>query len=106
MISLHLGLIFVVLVAGQSDVFEDDLNGTAIQYLNVGVLMASNLGVLLCNSYNLKCFYLLTCNQICPSSDSPFDLERCGPAVDLALEEVNEVFLKGHRIQLRKVQGR
>lgn len=46
MISLHIGLIFVVLVAGQSDVFEDDLNGTAIQYLNVGVLMASNLGVL------------------------------------------------------------
>lgn len=51
MISLHIGLIFVVawplvLVAGQSDVYEDDLNGTAIQYMNVGVLMASNLGVL------------------------------------------------------------
>jgi len=46
----------------------------------VGVLMASNL-------------------------DSPFDLERCGPAVDLALEEVNE-FLKVHNVQLRKVQGR
>ncbi|KAL0128806.1 hypothetical protein PUN28_003887 [Cardiocondyla obscurior] len=36
--------------------------------------------------------------------DSPFDLERCGPAVDLALEEVNE-FLKVHRVQLRKVQA-
>lgn len=38
--------------------------------------------------------------------DSPFDLERCGPAVDLALERVNEEFLKSHKIQLRKVQGR
>lgn len=36
--------------------------------------------------------------------DSPFDLERCGPAVDLALELVNHVFLKVHKIQLRKVQ--
>lgn len=33
-------------------------------------------------------------------------MERCGPAVDLALEEVNEVFLKSHRIELKKVQGR
>ncbi|GJQ80785.1 hypothetical protein Trydic_g9376 [Trypoxylus dichotomus] len=37
--------------------------------------------------------------------DSPFDLERCGPAVDLALEEVNERFLSQHRIKLRKVQA-
>ncbi|KAK2579330.1 hypothetical protein KPH14_008282 [Odynerus spinipes] len=36
--------------------------------------------------------------------DSPFDLERCGPAVDLALAEVNE-FLIAHGVQLRKVQG-
>lgn len=49
--------------------------------LNVGVLMASHL-------------------------DSPFDLERCGPAVDLALERVNKDFLQSHRIRLRKVQGR
>lgn len=49
--------------------------------LNVGVLMASHL-------------------------DSPFDLERCGPAVDLALERVNQDFLQSHRIRLRKVQGR
>lgn len=47
---------------------------------NVGVLMASNL-------------------------DSPFDLERCGPAVDLALAEVNE-FLSVHKVQLHKVQAR
>lgn len=39
-------------------------------------------------------------------TDSPFDLERCGPAVDLALERVNEEFLKSHKIQLRKVQRR
>lgn len=49
--------------------------------LNVGVLMASHL-------------------------DSPFDLERCGPAVDLALERVNKEFLQSHRVRLRKVQGR
>lgn len=48
---------------------------------NVGVMMASRL-------------------------DSPFDLERCGPAVDLALEEVNDVFLAHHKIRLEKVQAR
>lgn len=34
------------LVTAQGDVygFEDEFNNTAIQYLNVGVLMASNLG--------------------------------------------------------------
>lgn len=36
----------------------------------------------------------------------PFDLERCGPAVDMALEEVNEKFLAQHRIKLLKVQKR
>lgn len=51
------------------------------RYYNIGVLMASRL-------------------------DSPFDLERCGPAVDLALEEVNDKFLAQHGIQLRKVQAR
>lgn len=51
------------------------------RHFNVGVLMASRL-------------------------DSPFDLERCGPAVDLALEEVNLKFLKQHQIRLRKVQRR
>lgn len=38
--------------------------------------------------------------------DSPFDLERCGPAVDMALEEINDKFLAHHRIRLRKVQDR
>ncbi len=38
--------------------------------------------------------------------NSPFDLERCGPAVDLALEEVNENILKHHNIELKKVQAR
>lgn len=52
-----------------------------LRYFNVGVLMASKL-------------------------DSPFDLERCGPAVDLALEEINEKFLTKHRIRLTKVQAR
>ncbi|KAJ2948360.1 hypothetical protein O0L34_g7597 [Tuta absoluta] len=37
--------------------------------------------------------------------DSPFDLERCGPAVDLALETVNEKFLKHHGVELQKVQA-
>lgn len=53
---------------------------STMRVYNVGVLMASHL-------------------------DSPFDLERCGPAVDLALAEVNE-FLSVHSVQLRKVQGR
>lgn len=48
---------------------------------NVGVLMASRL-------------------------DSPFDLERCGPAVDLALEVVNEQYVKHHCVRLNKVQKR
>lgn len=38
--------------------------------------------------------------------DSPFDLERCGPAVDLALSMINEKFLAHHGIELQKVQGR
>ncbi|CAF4914638.1 unnamed protein product [Pieris macdunnoughi] len=36
--------------------------------------------------------------------DSPFDLERCGPAVDIALDTVNEKFLAHHNIELQKVQ--
>lgn len=50
-------------------------------YYNVGVLMTTKL-------------------------NSPFDLERCGPAVDLALRDVNERFLKLHKVQLQKVQAR
>ncbi|GBP95962.1 hypothetical protein EVAR_83673_1 [Eumeta japonica] len=33
------------------------------------------------------------------------DLERCGPAVDLGLEKVNEMFLAHHGVMLEKVQG-
>ncbi|XP_050297580.1 atrial natriuretic peptide receptor 1 isoform X1 [Anthonomus grandis grandis] len=57
-----------------SNIIEDDF-----RYYNVGVLMASNLNY-------------------------PFDLERCGPAVDMALEEINEKFLSQHKIKLLKVQ--
>lgn len=38
--------------------------------------------------------------------DSPFDLERCGPAVDLALDKINDKFLAHHNVELQKVQGR
>nr|NP_611532.2 uncharacterized protein Dmel_CG3216, isoform D [Drosophila melanogaster]AAF46649.2 uncharacterized protein Dmel_CG3216, isoform D [Drosophila melanogaster] len=54
--------------------------GSTMRVYNVGVLMASHL-------------------------DSPFDLERCGPAVDLALDEINKVFLKPHNITLLKKKG-
>ncbi|XP_017304012.1 atrial natriuretic peptide receptor 1-like [Diaphorina citri] len=49
-------------------------------HYNIGVLMASKL-------------------------DSPFDLERCAPAVDLALEDVNEKLLSPHNVKLHKVQA-
>ncbi|KAL5289037.1 hypothetical protein ACFFRR_009314 [Megaselia abdita] len=58
----------------------DDFDDNGMRVYNVGVLMASHL-------------------------DSPFDLERCGPAVDLALKKVNEDFLKIHNISLKKVQA-
>ncbi|KAJ3648142.1 hypothetical protein Zmor_019965 [Zophobas morio] len=51
------------------------------RYYNIGVLMASHL-------------------------DSPFDLERCGPAIDMALEQINDRFLAHHGIRLKKVQER
>uniref|UniRef100_A0A8W7PBS2 Receptor ligand binding region domain-containing protein n=1 Tax=Anopheles coluzzii TaxID=1518534 RepID=A0A8W7PBS2_ANOCL len=54
----------------------DDTNYTVY---HVGVLMASHL-------------------------DSPFDLERCGPAIDLALELVNQSLMKVHNVRLSKVQ--
>lgn len=58
-----------------------DLDNNNFTEYNVGVLMASHL-------------------------DSPFDLERCGPAVDMALEEINERFLASHKVRLQKHQGR
>lgn len=56
-------------------------SAAAVTYYNVGVLMTTKL-------------------------DSPFDLERCGPAVDLALQDVNEKFLTKHHVKLQKVQAR
>lgn len=61
------------------EIVQLDENGMRIY--NVGVLMASHL-------------------------DSPFDLERCGPAVDLALKKINEEFLRPHNVTLNKVQAR
>ncbi|XP_055641677.1 atrial natriuretic peptide receptor 1 isoform X2 [Toxorhynchites rutilus septentrionalis] len=55
-------------------------SGDNYTVFNVGVLMASHL-------------------------DSPFDLERCGPAVDLALEFINDFLLKAHNLKLMKVQA-
>ncbi|TMW43685.1 hypothetical protein DOY81_011234, partial [Sarcophaga bullata] len=60
------------------EIIEYDNMGNRVY--NVGVLMASHL-------------------------DSPFDLERCGPAVDLALDVINKEFLSPHNITLRKVQA-
>ncbi|CAH1111228.1 unnamed protein product [Psylliodes chrysocephalus] len=57
------------------------VNEEEFRYFNVGVLMASQMNY-------------------------PFDLERCGPAIDMALEEVNEIFLAQHKIRLMKVQSR
>lgn len=52
------GWLAVAPVAAQGDqfAFEDEFNNaTAIQYLNVGVLMASNLGArLIFNNYNYR----------------------------------------------------
>lgn len=67
--------------SGRSTIQPDDDTKNNFTIYNIGVLMASHL-------------------------DSPFDLERCGPAVDLALERVNEEFLKAHHVKLKKVQGR
>ncbi|KAI4466737.1 guanylyl cyclase [Holotrichia oblita] len=80
--GLALQILFSNFTKCNGDNYETFLTAPDInyKYYNVGVLMASHL-------------------------DSPFDLERCGPAVDLALEEVNDRFLSQHRIKLRKVQA-
>lgn len=66
--------------------------------------MKSNLrGNVICPAEQ-KVRVLFTHESVLLFTDSPFDLERCGPAVDLALERVNEEFLKSHKIQLKKVQ--
>uniref|UniRef100_A0A182SAB6 Uncharacterized protein n=1 Tax=Anopheles maculatus TaxID=74869 RepID=A0A182SAB6_9DIPT len=75
---------------GPDRVYKRSLSNLEIQPINddtnytvyyVGVLMASHL-------------------------DSPFDLERCGPAIDLALELVNQSLMKMHNVRLSKVQRR
>ncbi|XP_054277953.1 atrial natriuretic peptide receptor 1-like [Macrosteles quadrilineatus] len=71
---VSLRYMLTVLTLG-SAVFSTD----SVKLYNVSVLMASRL-------------------------DSPFDLERCGPAIDLALEEINDKFLSHHNIKLQKVQ--
>jgi len=56
------------------------LHNEYVRY-NVGVLLVSNTG-------------------------ASFDLEKCAPAVDLALDYVNEVYMSPHGIVLDKVQSR
>ncbi|XP_059472834.1 atrial natriuretic peptide receptor 1 isoform X1 [Neocloeon triangulifer] len=70
-------LLLPLLLAAHAVLADDD--DKPMKKYNVAVLMASRL-------------------------DSPFDLERCGPAIDLALKEVNEKYLKMHGVQLEKVQ--
>lgn len=67
---------------------------------NVGVLMASHLGKCLQRKGKIL--------ETTPSAhqDSPFDLERCGPAVDLALDQINKRFLSPHNIRLVKKKAR
>ncbi|XP_046661172.1 atrial natriuretic peptide receptor 1 isoform X2 [Homalodisca vitripennis] len=72
--SLLTPLLLLLSLARHAVLLSSDM-----RYYNVGVLMASRL-------------------------DSPFDLERCGPAIDLALEEINDKFLSEHRVRLQKVQ--
>lgn len=80
-LTIFLRILFCLITHVESYNFSTTLSEKRYSYYNIGVLMASRL-------------------------DSPFDLERCGPAVDLALEEVNEKFLAQHGIRLRKVQAR
>lgn len=80
------------------EVFEFDELGMRIY--NVGVLMASHL------SKNIKRLFIKVLRINIVVKDSPFDLERCGPAVDIALGIINEEFLKPHNVTLRKVQRR
>lgn len=37
---------------------------------------------------------------------SSFDLEKCSPAVDMAIDTVNDIYLRPHKIMLHKVPGR
>ncbi|XP_069678523.1 atrial natriuretic peptide receptor 1 isoform X2 [Periplaneta americana] len=79
--GLYFILMFVTLV-GINGVLTTDISNEheKMRVYNVGVLMASSL-------------------------DSPFDLERAGPAVDMALDLVNQDFLSQHNIKLHKQQA-
>uniref|UniRef100_A0A1A9VKN1 Receptor ligand binding region domain-containing protein n=1 Tax=Glossina austeni TaxID=7395 RepID=A0A1A9VKN1_GLOAU len=86
--TLATGENFIIINSNDDEVISSRRKRETIEYdeignrvYNVGVLMASHL-------------------------DSPFDLERCGPAVDLALDVINDEFLRPHNITLRKVQAR
>jgi hypothetical protein len=47
------------------------------------------------------------CYKVFVAIDSiPWNLERCGPAIDLALKRINREFLDHHKIFLNKVQAR
>jgi hypothetical protein len=59
-------------------VFFDEFG---MRHFNVGVLLVSGTG-------------------------SGFDLEKTSPAVDLAIEHVNQIYLRQHNIVLDKVQSR
>lgn len=80
--SLYLIFIYATLFINKC-VLTSDISRAleGVRVYNVGVLMASSL-------------------------DSPFDLERAGPAVDMALELVNKEFLSQHNIRLHKQQAR
>lgn len=80
--GLYLTLISATLFGSTSALTTDSSRSLeGMRVYNVGVLMASSL-------------------------DSPFDLERAGPAVDMALELVNQEFLSQHNIRLHKQQAR
>ncbi|CAG9860421.1 unnamed protein product [Phyllotreta striolata] len=66
---------YEVCTLGSANPTED-----GFKYYKVGVLMASQMNY-------------------------PFDLERCGPAIDMALAEINRKFLSQHKIKLTKVQS-
>lgn len=69
-----------------------------ISFISLGALFSAVISI----EYNYYNVGVLMTTKL----NSPFDLERCGPAVDLALKDVNEKILKARNIQLRKVQAR
>jgi hypothetical protein len=80
--GLYLTVISTTLFGSTSALTRDTSRSLeGMRVYNIGVLMASSL-------------------------DSPFDLERAGPAVDMALELVNKEFLSQHNIRLHKQQAR